>query len=342
MPLSDLTTDVALLFQFREHGLGELYLYAPKDKQGPGVCKTAPVSYCNSEYGYSIGRGAWTFIPGTWTDVRQDIWLNTHGLPNGGFNVWVNGKLVITGHDAYYRNEDGPTRDQPNLANLPALATPISAPIALAPSAVDSVESEVGNILPALPTGILDGLIVRRHNTHPRGKIASDHITSGRLRARDAFNSSYHEGLFKPSNDTSPIVSSRNLGPFPGLGYPSGYATLSANPIQDTSGAALTYFLSSPRGLTQSVAAVVPTPVPQIGYPNNQSSTSNLLGGLLGLNLRVTTKNHVVPLPASFIGIMCETFFGGHDPSWASPREQYSYFNSFRLVVTASGNRNTS
>ncbi|MBW0460811.1 hypothetical protein O181_000526 [Austropuccinia psidii MF-1] len=89
---------------FRTDGMGELYLYAPKNKQGPGVCKTPPMSYCNAEYGFSLGRGAWTFQRGAWTNVRQDIWLNTDGKKNGRFAIWINGNLTMSGNDVYYRN----------------------------------------------------------------------------------------------------------------------------------------------------------------------------------------------------------------------------------------------
>ena len=81
---------------FRTDGQGELYLYVPKgddsdegaDAQSPELCNTPPASYCDSKYGYSIGRGAWSFFRGRWSDVKQDVWLNTPGMRDGGFNVW--------------------------------------------------------------------------------------------------------------------------------------------------------------------------------------------------------------------------------------------------------------
>ncbi|WWC62149.1 uncharacterized protein I303_104741 [Kwoniella dejecticola CBS 10117] len=88
---------------WRAGGQGELYLYVPKDKQTPQLCQTPPKSICESTYGLSIGRGAWTFAKGDWTTVRQDIWLNTPGQNDGGFNIWVNGQLVITANDVRYR-----------------------------------------------------------------------------------------------------------------------------------------------------------------------------------------------------------------------------------------------
>ena len=73
---------------FRKGGAGELYLYAPREKQVDALCELGPLSYCNSVYGMSIGRGSWTFKTGEWTDIRQDIWLNTPGVADGGFNIW--------------------------------------------------------------------------------------------------------------------------------------------------------------------------------------------------------------------------------------------------------------
>jgi len=65
---------------WREGGAGELYLYAPKDKQTEALCSTPPQSVCDAEYGLSIGRGSFTFPLGTWTHLRQTVWLNTPGL----------------------------------------------------------------------------------------------------------------------------------------------------------------------------------------------------------------------------------------------------------------------
>lgn len=68
--------------------LRQLYLYAPREKQVEALCTLGPLSYCNSVYGMSIGRGSWTFKTGEWNDLKQDIWLNTPGKADGGFNIW--------------------------------------------------------------------------------------------------------------------------------------------------------------------------------------------------------------------------------------------------------------
>ncbi|KAG0139553.1 hypothetical protein CROQUDRAFT_54546 [Cronartium quercuum f. sp. fusiforme G11] len=334
---------------FRERGMGELYLYAPKNKQGPNVCKTPPTSYCNGEYGYSIGRGAWNFTPGAWTDVRQDIWLNTNGLPNGGFNVWVNGKLVMSANDAYYRNDEkSPTKDQtkPTYANLPAMTTPIPAPILLAISAANVVPGAVEDIVPASPTGILDNLIMRRHDAHShphsRTKSVQAHSNVG-LRVRKILDEKFNKRTFQSYNDTSnSIINSQNLGPFPGMGYGPGYTTtLSANPITYTTGASPEEY-SVPRNLTMGTSIgsmILPTSIPKIDHqtpPQTNSTkvtTTTTKNQVFSKKINKKKKKVVISSSVNFIGIMAETFFGGHDSSWASPKDQFSYFNSFKILI---------
>ncbi|BGP22579.1 alginate lyase, polysaccharide lyase family 14 protein [Rhodotorula toruloides] len=94
----------SMRLMFRTGGMGELYLYAPREKQVDSLCTLPPLSFCNSVYGMSIGRGSWTFKTGEWTDIRQDIWLNTPGKADGGFNIWINGKIALHSDTVYYRN----------------------------------------------------------------------------------------------------------------------------------------------------------------------------------------------------------------------------------------------
>ncbi|TFK87691.1 polysaccharide lyase family 14 protein [Polyporus arcularius HHB13444] len=90
---------------WRGKGLGELYLYAPKDKQTAALCKTPPKSVCESDYGFSIARGAFSFAAGKWTHIRQTVVLNTPGKQDGGFALDVNGKRVIERSDILYRDD---------------------------------------------------------------------------------------------------------------------------------------------------------------------------------------------------------------------------------------------
>jgi hypothetical protein len=92
---------------FRQDGKGELYLYAPVGSQPKSVCNLPPYSTCSADFGASLGRGSWTFARGNWTTVKQDIWLNTPGKADGGFNIWANGERVLTADNVYFRNSPG-------------------------------------------------------------------------------------------------------------------------------------------------------------------------------------------------------------------------------------------
>ncbi|KAI5823640.1 hypothetical protein K523DRAFT_286460 [Schizophyllum commune Tattone D] len=87
---------------WRKGGVGELYLYAPKDKQPAALCAD-PHSICDAAYGLSIGRGAFRFPAGQWTTVSQTVALNTPGKADGGFALDVNGVRVVQRSDVYYR-----------------------------------------------------------------------------------------------------------------------------------------------------------------------------------------------------------------------------------------------
>ncbi|KAJ4475583.1 polysaccharide lyase family 14 protein [Lentinula aciculospora] len=87
---------------WRKYGQGELYLYAPKDKQTDSLCNN-PQSVCDAAYGLSVGRGSFVFAPGNWTKVRQTVILNTPGQQDGCFTLDVNGNRVINRNDVYYR-----------------------------------------------------------------------------------------------------------------------------------------------------------------------------------------------------------------------------------------------
>ncbi|GAA93796.1 polysaccharide lyase family 14 protein [Mixia osmundae IAM 14324] len=91
---------------WRGKGNGELYFYGPRGKQQAGFCAMTPNNICNTTDGMSIGRGSWQLTPGAWTNIRQDIWLNTPGIANGGFNIWINGRLATHSDQVYYQNPD--------------------------------------------------------------------------------------------------------------------------------------------------------------------------------------------------------------------------------------------
>ncbi|KNZ77874.1 hypothetical protein J132_03150 [Termitomyces sp. J132] len=88
---------------WRKAGEGELYLYAPKDKQTTELCDD-PRSVCDAKYGFSIGRGSFLWGAGRWTSVLQTVTLNTPGKQDGSFTLDVNGVRVIDRRDVFYRD----------------------------------------------------------------------------------------------------------------------------------------------------------------------------------------------------------------------------------------------
>ncbi|KAF5353310.1 hypothetical protein D9756_007966 [Leucocoprinus leucothites] len=99
---------------WRAGGIGELYLYASKSRQPASLC-SSPGSTCNTDYGFSIGRGSFTWTSGSWATVTQTLVLNTEGKANGWFTLCVNDKLAIDRRDIYYRDSNqhpplGPTK----------------------------------------------------------------------------------------------------------------------------------------------------------------------------------------------------------------------------------------
>ncbi|KAJ7778763.1 hypothetical protein DFH07DRAFT_1033562 [Mycena maculata] len=124
---------------WRPKGAGELYLYAPKDKQTAALCAD-PRSVCDAAYGFSVGRGSFFWRAGGWTTVCQTVRLNTPGKQDGGFELYVNGVLTINRTDIFYR-------DIPP-ANAPAKPPPPK-------STSTTLADGVGGILDPL-VGILD------------------------------------------------------------------------------------------------------------------------------------------------------------------------------------------
>ena len=68
----------------RGDGKGELYTYLPKHPSNDASLKSIPPqSIRHPDYGFSVGRGAWTFQPGKWTAVAERVKLNTVGKADG-------------------------------------------------------------------------------------------------------------------------------------------------------------------------------------------------------------------------------------------------------------------
>ena len=50
--------------------------------------------------------GAWTFTPGRWPHLEQEVIVNHLGALDGVVRVWVDGKLVVNRSDMLYRVSD--------------------------------------------------------------------------------------------------------------------------------------------------------------------------------------------------------------------------------------------
>ena len=89
---------------FRTDGAGELYTYLPLTDQNAAAQLAVPGSIENTDYGFSVGRGSYSFPAGEWTTVLQRIQLNDPGEYNGQIRLWVNGESVIELYNVSLRN----------------------------------------------------------------------------------------------------------------------------------------------------------------------------------------------------------------------------------------------
>ncbi len=88
--IPDGTDGFSTRFMWREDGAGEVYAYLP-DSQN---------------YGTSLGRGQWQFVPGTWQTLEQELILNEPGQANGQLKVWLDGKVVFSATNLQFRTEE--------------------------------------------------------------------------------------------------------------------------------------------------------------------------------------------------------------------------------------------
>jgi hypothetical protein len=81
-------------FMWRANGAGEIYAYISKDQQVSNLCSQKQV-ICNQQYGYSFGRGSYTWQTGSWNTITQNVQLNHPSQQDGSLEVQHNGKTVI-------------------------------------------------------------------------------------------------------------------------------------------------------------------------------------------------------------------------------------------------------
>ncbi|GAA6000063.1 hypothetical protein JCM10207_006035 [Rhodosporidiobolus poonsookiae] len=249
---------------WRTNGKGELYLYAPRDVQPVALCNTPPLSYCDTSYGMSIGRGAWAFERGAWSTVKQTIKLNTPGVADGAFEILVNDVLVLSSRAVVFRKDfsGSSTTRSPKTTPPPSKPSKPTSTKAPKPQTTSTVASG----------GLLGGLL----NELGLGNILID---------------------------AAPISS----------GLASDIALAGAPPTA-----------------TEGDIPVF-TPPSHLLLPPIASSNP----ALSALSAKASPAPAAPASNAGIAGIMLHTFFGGSDPSWASPRDQYLYLDRLSLVVNA-------
>ncbi|GAA6008210.1 hypothetical protein JCM11491_001930 [Sporobolomyces phaffii] len=284
---------------FRTGGKGELYLYAPKGSVQEELCSTPPLSYCDSSYGWSIGRGAWTFERGAWSNIRQEIRLNTPGIADGGVRIFVNNKLVLSSDAVLYRSNLSPAT---STSSSPFSALPTAAP---QPSESGSTASTPEATSSAVDEGILGGLLGGLADD--LGKIIKRAEDGTTLNTPDIFH-------------TMPTVTE----------------TVTDRPTQTVFATSTVTTDSSPTTLSSPQAGLlgqVTGDLPLLGDASIADALP-ILGGNGSILAPKKTKSKLDD-NATFQGIMFNTFFGGNDPSWASPTEQNIWFNRISLSVLA-------
>ncbi|KIM28461.1 polysaccharide lyase family 14 protein [Serendipita vermifera MAFF 305830] len=95
-----------LRYMWRTSGKGELYAYLPLNHPNTDYTLLAipPYSARNADYGFSVGRGSWTFQAGNWNTMTEYVKLNTPGSEDGTIRVWWNGELVISAENIAVRD----------------------------------------------------------------------------------------------------------------------------------------------------------------------------------------------------------------------------------------------
>ncbi|GAA6060927.1 hypothetical protein JCM10212_003835 [Sporobolomyces blumeae] len=293
---------------FRTGGKGELYLYVPKNVQPEALCNTPPLSYCDSKYGLSIGRGSWTFERGAWSNIRQEIRLNTPGVADGGFRIFVNDKLVLSSDAVLFRADLAPettaTASSP-FSSLPTAPPKPSATTPADPSAEASAPSSTATEDDGLLGGLLGGGLL--------GGLGDE---LGHIIKRQRPTDSADRG----------IASS----------VPTVTKVLTATPTT-TVWRTSTVSIAAPTSSSDTFSPL--SPLGEAGLVPQVANALPLLdNGILGGGGSVLAPKKK-PQPESdnavFDGIMFNTFFGGNSESYASPKDQYIWFNRIGLTVNA-------
>ncbi|KAI0078973.1 hypothetical protein K474DRAFT_748854 [Panus rudis PR-1116 ss-1] len=285
---------------WRKGGAGELYLYAPKDKQSSSLCSTPPESVCDAAYGLSIGRGSFNFTPGAWTRVRQTVVLNTPGLQDGGFLLEVDGKQVINRSDVFYRDiprtPSSTSQTPPNQTADPDFQTSPTKSIDVQPTPISTVtpsqptpssESGLGDLLSGLLGGLgkIGGMLFRIANLPVRGYFLSrDDIENIHLSPPRAARSYVDEIFISSSTPISPSV----------------------------------------------IQTVIPEASPIAGHDDEPVQGHD---DDISYDQSTTSEGAHMPAPVGFTGLFFSTFFGGHELEYATPVDQCTWFKDFSMAI---------
>lgn len=99
---------------WRTNAAGELYTYLPLTSANNASQFAVPGTVADSDYGYSVGRGSFTFPTGKWLTVAQRVRLNTissNGTigQDGAIQVWVDGVPTIDLEKVQLRSDNQST-----------------------------------------------------------------------------------------------------------------------------------------------------------------------------------------------------------------------------------------
>lgn len=100
---------------WREDGEGELYTYLPPvPSNDKALSAVPPRSIKNTDYGYSVGRGAFSLKDAVnrWMSVAIRIRLNQPGKQDGQMELWIDGRSVISVDELVIRGNGKQDEDQ--------------------------------------------------------------------------------------------------------------------------------------------------------------------------------------------------------------------------------------
>ncbi|KAI0333173.1 hypothetical protein GY45DRAFT_1297916 [Cubamyces sp. BRFM 1775] len=297
---------------WRSKGVGELYLYAPKDKQTDALCATPPQSVCDADWGLSIGRGSFNFTPGNWTHVRQTVTLNTPGKQDGGFALDVNGVRVIERCDVYYRGAPAESEADPqDESAVPVLGEGVSS----VPGTLDQ-------------KGYIDGPFHLKVDsvlaaTHPQAARDYTPMFAPYLPPADDPDTGSYTPEFAPPTSFEPVPDIKVAGPALSPSDDAG----SGGSGESTAAAAAT--------TVSTATTVTATPQTFTVYPTS-TETAYAMAIETGVPPSSLAAEDASPsTPIGFTGLFFSTFFGGHEPKYATPKDQFTWFKDFAMNINA-------